>query len=80
LRLLADLALPCGICHHRRSVVCGCLRVLGCPEVAQCYERDHIVVGGGAAHPELIGDIGDPEDRTLWREAAEDCQPSLERL
>ena len=30
-------------------------------EVAERDERDHVAVGGRAAHAELVGDVGDPE-------------------
>src|SRR5207245_8430161 len=41
---------------------------------------DHVAVRGGAAHAELVGDVGDAQDRALGGEAAEDRQTSLERL
>jgi hypothetical protein len=35
-------------------------------------------MGGRATHPEVIGDIGDPEDGTLGCEAGENRKPTLE--
>src|SRR5664280_2491025 len=49
-------------------------------EVAEREQRDHVAVRRGAAHPELVGDVGDAEHRALGREAAEDRQTTLERL
>ena len=49
-------------------------------QVAECDERDHVAVRGGAAHAEVVGDVCDTEHRALGREAAEDRQAALERL
>ena len=49
-------------------------------EITEGDERDHITMGGRARHAEIVGDIRDPEDGTLGREAGKNRKPTLERL
>ena len=49
-------------------------------QVAERDQRDHVAVGRRAAHPELVGDVGDAEHGPGRGEAAEDRQAALERL
>jgi NADH dehydrogenase FAD-containing subunit len=48
-------------------------------EVSERHQRRGVAVGGGAAHVELVGELGDAQHRLLGTETVEDREAGLQR-